>query len=149
MWIRASSGVQVNNKMSYFPSMWGSIVWNFTFLLCFHCGSTFKVNAICFTLHPINPTLNGPKEEPFRKKLWVQKKMLVISSFLIFPQCLSFIYKYYHLTFLQASPGVTCLPYKSFENTLGKEEFAHKQQFLLFPPCFLPFWITFCNFHHN
>ena len=28
---------------------------------------------------------------------------------------------------------------KSFENTVGKEEIAHNEQFLLFPQCFKPF----------
>ena len=37
--------------------------------------------------------------------------------------------------------------YKSFENTVGKGEIAHNEQFLLFPQCFLPFWRTFCHFH--
>ena len=32
-----------------------------------------------------------------------------------------------------------CLQYKSFENTVGKGEIAHNEQFLLFPLCFLPF----------
>ena len=27
----------------------------------------------------------------------------------------------------------TCVKYKSFENTVGKGEIAHKEQFLLFP----------------
>ena len=31
-----------------------------------------------------------------------------------------------------------CLQYKSFENTVGKGEIAHKEQFLLFPQCFQP-----------
>ena len=39
-----------------------------------------------------------------------------------------------------------CLRYKSFENTVGKGEIARNKQFLLFPQCFLPFWITFCHF---
>ena len=30
----------------------------------------------------------------------------------------------------------------SFENTVGKGEIAHNEQFLLFPQCFLPIWIT-------
>ena len=30
---------------------------------------------------------------------------------------------------------------------LGKWEIVHNKQFLLFPPCFLPFWRTFCHFH--
>ena len=32
-----------------------------------------------------------------------------------------------------------CLQYKSFENTVGKGEIAHNEQFLLFPQCFLSF----------
>ena len=40
-----------------------------------------------------------------------------------------------------------CLQYKSFENTEGKGEIAHKEQFLLFPQCFLPIWKTLCYFH--
>ena len=41
----------------------------------------------------------------------------------------------------------TCLQYKSFENTEGKEEIARNEQFLLFPQCFSPIRITFCHFH--
>ena len=33
-----------------------------------------------------------------------------------------------------------------FENTVGKGEIARNEQFLLFPLCFLPVWITFCHF---
>ena len=40
----------------------------------------------------------------------------------------------------------TCLQYKSFENTAGKGEIARNEQFLLFPHCFLPIWITFFHF---
>ena len=36
---------------------------------------------------------------------------------------------------------------KHFENTVGKGEIAHNEQFLLFPQCFLPIWITLCYFH--
>ena len=32
----------------------------------------------------------------------------------------------------------SCLQYKSFENTVQKEEIARDEQFLLFPQCFLP-----------
>ena len=35
---------------------------------------------------------------------------------------------------------------KPFENTVGKGEIARNEQFLLFPQCFLPVWITFCHF---
>ena len=32
-----------------------------------------------------------------------------------------------------------CLPYKTFENTVGKGEIAYNNQFLLIPERFLPF----------
>ena len=35
---------------------------------------------------------------------------------------------------------------KLCENTVGKGETARNKQFLLFPQCFLPVWITFCHF---
>ena len=35
---------------------------------------------------------------------------------------------------------------KPFENTVGKGEIARYEQFLLFPQCFRPLWITFCRF---
>ena len=35
----------------------------------------------------------------------------------------------------------------SLENTVGKGEIAHNEQFLLFPQCFLPIWRTLCHFH--
>ena len=35
---------------------------------------------------------------------------------------------------------------KPFENTVGKGEIALNEQFLLFPQCFLPVWITFFHF---
>ena len=44
-------------------------------------------------------------------------------------------------------PWSSCLQCKSFENTTGKGEIACDEQFLLFPPCFLPVWRTFCHFH--
>ena len=37
------------------------------------------------------------------------------------------------------------LQYKSFENTVGKEEIAHDEQFLLYPH-FHPFWKLFAIF---
>ena len=43
----------------------------------------------------------------------------------------------------------TCLQYKSFENTVGKGEIARDKQYLLFPQCFLPVWITFGHFQYN
>ena len=52
------------------------------------------------------------------------------------------------LTLSQTSPGsFTGLQDKSFENTQGKGEIARSEQFLLFPQCFLPIWLTLCYFH--
>ena len=42
--------------------------------------------------------------------------------------------------------SLTCLQYKSFENTVGKEAIARNKQFLLLPQCFLPVWRTFRHF---
>ena len=41
-----------------------------------------------------------------------------------------------------------CLQYKSFENSVGKGEIAHNEQFLLFPQSFQPIWRTFFNFQY-
>ena len=41
---------------------------------------------------------------------------------------------------------LTPLGNKPLENTLGKWEIARYEQFLLFPQCFQPVWITFCHF---
>ena len=41
---------------------------------------------------------------------------------------------------------LTPLGNKPFENTVGKGEDARNKQFLLFPQCFLPIWITSCHF---
>ena len=43
----------------------------------------------------------------------------------------------------------TCLHCESFENTVGKREIAHNEQFLLFPQCFLPIWRTFIQFYQS
>ena len=44
---------------------------------------------------------------------------------------------------------LTCLLYKSYENTAGKGKIARNEQFLLFPQCFLPIWRTFCYFREE
>ena len=49
--------------------------------------------------------------------------------------------------FLKQALVFTCLQYKSFENTVGKEEIACNEQFLLFPQCFVPVWRTFRHLH--
>ena len=38
---------------------------------------------------------------------------------------------------------------KSFENTVGKGEIAHNEQFLLFPQCFLSILENFLPFHQT
>ena len=76
--------------------------------------------------------------------------------FLLFPQCLQREFplgiKRRHGVrkdepFPKQALVFTCLHYKSSENTVGKREIAHYEQFLLFPQYFLPVWGTFCHFH--
>ena len=58
-----------------------------------------------------------------------------------------------HCVFIHFNPFphndafLTPLGNKPFENTEGKGEIAHYEQFLLFPQCFLPIWITLCHCH--
>ena len=51
-----------------------------------------------------------------------------------------------HLTFSQTSSGFY-VQYKSLENTVGKGEIAHDEQYLLFPHLFFPIFRTFCHFY--
>ena len=44
----------------------------------------------------------------------------------------------YTLTFPKQALNITCLHYKSLENTVGKGEIARNEQFLLFSQCFPP-----------
>ena len=53
------------------------------------------------------------------------------------------------LTLSQTVPGFTCLQYKSFKKTLGKEKVAHKEQFLLFPAVFSTNLENFWPFSSN
>ena len=59
------------------------------------------------------------------------------------------LWKAYYLLFPKQALVFMCLQYKSFENTVGKGEIARKEQFLLFPQCFLPIWRNFCHLHEN
>ena len=43
----------------------------------------------------------------------------------------------------------TCLQYKSFENTVGKEEIARNEKFLLFSQCFPSYLEIFVPFSLN
>ena len=52
-----------------------------------------------------------------------------------------------YLPFSKQALLFMCLQYKSSENTVGKEEIAHNEQFLLFPQRFLPIWRSFCHFY--
>ena len=56
-----------------------------------------------------------------KKTLWEKEKLLVTS-----------VLKYW---------------YKCFENTVGKGEIAHYEQFLFFPQCFLLVLRTFCHLY--
>ena len=51
------------------------------------------------------------------------------------------------LTLSQTSPGFLRVCSTSVLKTLGKGEIARNEQFLLFPQCFLPVWITFCHLY--
>ena len=53
------------------------------------------------------------------------------------------------LTLSQTSPCfyVSAAEVSKFENTVGKGEIAHNEQFLLFPQCFLSGWRTLCHLH--
>ena len=53
------------------------------------------------------------------------------------------------LTVSQISPCFTCLPYESFENTVGKREITRNEQFLLLPQRLLPDCRTFYHFYQN
>ena len=70
-------------------------------------------------------------------------QVTVFFFFLLFPHCylpyITLIYRFPHKPW--------CLQYISFENTAGKGEIAHIEQFLPFPQCFVPVWRTFCHFH--
>ena len=50
------------------------------------------------------------------------------------------------LNLLEKALAFMCLQYKSSENTVGKGEIAHNEQFLLFPQCFLHSWENFQPF---
>ena len=71
--------------------------------------------------------------------VWLQ--WILYSSVRIF---LALVCLLFDLTLSKASPGQQ---YKSFENTVGKGEIAHNEQFLLFPLCFLTKWKNFCHFN--
>ena len=68
------------------------------------------------------------------------------SKFHLFPQCFPQVFFFIVLTHSQTATPLMPVGNKPFENTVGKGEIACNEQFLLFPQCFLPVWITFCHF---
>ena len=52
-----------------------------------------------------------------------------------------------YLTLSQTSPGFYVSTEQAFKNTVDKGEFAHNEQFLLFPHCFPPDLRTFCHLY--
>ena len=52
------------------------------------------------------------------------------------------------LTLSQTNPGIYVSAVQVLK-TLGKGEIARKEQFLLFPQCFLPIWMDFLPFSSN
>ena len=86
------------------------------------------------------------QEEAFWQHFGIRKNNLittVISFFHVFNP--SFVFYYCFISFLKQPMVFTCLRYKSFENTVGKGEIGHNEQFLLVPMfsihlgSFLPF----------
>ena len=84
-----------------------------------------------------------------------EKRNKVGSKYLLlFPRCFQKVSSWWSLThshtmtLFQWSLTHSHMPLgnKPFENTMGKGEIACKEQFLLFPQCFLPVWIAFCHF---
>ena len=56
--------------------------------------------------------------------------------------------KFKAFTLFQTSPCFYLSAVQVFENSVGKGEIGHNEQFLLFPQCFLSVWRTFCHFYH-
>ena len=77
------------------------------------------------------------------------KGEMLVNSISPFPRIFQKISFSGSLTLSQTSPGFTCLPQKSFKNTVGKGEIAHNEQFLLFPQCFSNHWENFLLFSSN
>ena len=58
-----------------------TFIWVKISILCLFAGQT------CLILYHTIPTFNDPKDEGFGKHCGKKKKMLVTSSFVLFPQC--------------------------------------------------------------
>ena len=81
--------------------------------------------------------VNKLKFSDSRLNVHVKGENAAYQYILILPQRLKRASYLVLLTLSQRSPAFTCLQYKPFENTAGKGEIVHNEQFLLFPQCFL------------
>ena len=96
-------------------------------------------------------------ENNARKTMWEKEKLLVtsISPFLTMFSTLYDTYFSLSMHFRMSSAISFNLDQsKIFSSgnglkTLGKEDIARNEQFLLFPKCFLPILRTFCHFHQT
>ena len=82
--------------------------------------------------------------------MWKKVKLLKMSNFKFSHNVFcAILYLKILKPFPKQALAFTCLQDKSFENTVGKGETAHNEQFLLFPTVFLPILRVFCHFHHT
>ena len=72
-------------------------------------------------------------------------------QFLLFPQCFQKTYKELNficlLTLSHSMTPFDAPEKQAFRKHCGKRRNCSSEQFLFFPQCFLPIWITFCHFH--
>ena len=89
------------------------------------------MSSLWQSLYYTMPTANNLEEEDLKTLSGKEKMLVTCISFshnVYFPVSL----KFYNLSYKQALV-FTCLQYKSFENTAGKGDIDHNEQFLLFP----------------
>ena len=97
-----------------------------------------------FLLFPQCFLLDSKQISCFQPHLFCRLQMLWIWTSLLFSSLVKSlpIPTQWHL--------LTPLGNRPFEKTVGKGEFARNKEFLLFPQCFLPIWITgIFSFSHN
>ena len=92
-----------------------------------------------------------------KKTVWEKEKFASYQHFLLFSYSFQndfsvgaskVLIKQYRVDPLQSQPRFSCVCSARLLKTLeGKGEIARKEQFLLFPQCFLPVWRTFFYFH--
>ena len=147
----------------------GSTKWSLK--VCHNLENLF-LRPTFLTVSQTSPGFYLSAVQVFFETLWEKEKLLVMSNFssshsvfypfgelsVIFIKFETVVWKIFQFGRVQnlsSSNGLTHshtmtpfddLGYKPFENTVGKPEIAHNEQFLLFAQCFLPVWITFCHF---